>query len=383
MSRKTPPKSFADWTPPEKPAREYADRAEFAGMGPDEAAEHLVDLNADVVRMRESTRNQKVVAVKKVFMDLKSRGLDLASVGPDDIAEYREWLSAMVDEGVWQENYLAHIARAWNSAMAAVFGDRSLHMEGFRETPSKKKRLTASEMDRLIEAVPKVRFLSEHYRRAFDTWLKVNWCASARVGSLITDEMRVEHINWEDGVLSLEHMKNMDTAHEVVLNSRALVALRGWVAHLRDIPAWRGSETVLFCGPDGSPLSHKWCNQSLKKAAVTAGINKPVSTHVVRKSAGTFMARHNSRYAREQLGISEKVFEKHYNVPLIEDRLSRRDLLPGSDWTPKTAEEIAGVASLALREGKITPDEHEARLSEAEKLRSLPTWGREEDPAYG
>lgn len=70
-------------------------------------------------------------------------------------------------------------------------------------------------------------------------------------------------------------------------------------------------------------------NESLKAAAVAAGVHKPVSTHVVRKSVGTLMGRDNPKLAQLQLGISEAVFNAHYNQPLLEDRLARRDLVPG------------------------------------------------------
>lgn len=67
-----------------------------------------------------------------------------------------------------------------------------------------------------------------------------------------------------------------------------------------------------------------------------SGIKKKVTTHVPRKGAGTHMAKENPRLAREQLGITQKVFEKHYNQPTVGDRIEHRDLVLGAQPTPRT-----------------------------------------------
>ena len=57
-------------------------------------------------------------------------------------------------------------------------------------------------------------------------------------------------------------------------------------------------------------------------------------TRVIRKSVRTIIAKQNPRFARDQLGISNRVFEEHYNQPTIEDRLERGEILPGYGWYP-------------------------------------------------
>jgi hypothetical protein len=69
-------------------------------------------------------------------------------------------------------------------------------------------------------------------------------------------------------------------------------------------------------------------NATLARACVRTGWTARLTTHGIRKSVGTIMARQNQRYALKQLGIKKKVFDQNYNQPTGEDRLERRDLEP-------------------------------------------------------
>jgi hypothetical protein len=53
--------------------------------------------------------------------------------------------------------------------------------------------------------------------------------------------------------------------------------------------------------------------------------------------------------AREQLGITDKVFQKHYNQPALEDRLQHHDLLMGDEETPPQQQACIGTLRLVAR----------------------------------
>ncbi len=150
----------------------------------------------------------------------------------------------------------------------------------------------------------------------------------SRVGSLLTPATTVDHIQWADNILVLGHMKNTD-GHEIVLTDRAVSALRRLVEALQRSPVWHGRTTPLFLGPNGRVMTLQWLNRAPKRAAATAGVRKHVTTHVFRHSPGTPIGLENPKLAMQQRGVTEEVFQRHYNKPSPQDRPTRRDVLPG------------------------------------------------------
>ncbi len=92
-------------------------------------------------------------------------------------------------------------------------------------------------------------------------------------------------------------MKNSDGTHTVVLTDRAVRALRAWVRGLHASPTWRGPATPLFTGPDGRVVTNKWLNEVMKRVAAIAGVQKRVTSHVYRHTAGTLIGRENPKLA--------------------------------------------------------------------------------------
>ena len=164
-------------------------------------------------------------------------------------------------------------------------------------------------------------------RPAFRTYLETAWSTGARIGSLLG--VAAGDINWANRTLRLRHMKTKD-GHTAILSTRATTQLQNWIDCLSQSPPWIGLGTRLLVTPNGRPLTGQWINWQLKRCAARAGITKRVSTHVIRKSVGTIMARNNPKLAQLQLGITSYVFNTHYKQPLLEDRLKRRDLLPAT-----------------------------------------------------
>lgn len=124
-------------------------------------------------------------------------------------------------------------------------------------------------------------------------------------------------------------------------------------------------------------------NRSLKMLAALAEVRKHVTTHIIRKSSGTLMARENPRLAREQLGVTEKVFEKHYNQPTIKDRMTRRDIVPGATARSRSVEERIGALYLDLAKGKISQVEFDREFTRCKLDGSVAPELRPHDPSFG
>lgn len=403
-------------------------REAFRGLPPEAAARFLVDFHMSRKPLREVTAAQKDMVFRQIAENLAERGLDFSSVTPDDMATYREWLRALVENQSIAQSYAAHIVSSWNASIRLAFGEKgrpgeSLLMRGFQQRPRQVQRFDEEEFQALVSASHRIRYRSPDDREAFQVYLELEWSTGARVGSLTptgrrkrkkldaepipepepTPEVEEElpedwsvtvtvgDIDWDNGTIRLRHMKNRPE-HVAILTERAVEKLRQRVASLRAKAYWRGDETPILASSTtrkgrlpGRPLTPQALNRMLKKSAAMAGIRKRTTSHVLRKSVGTHIAKHNPRFAQDQLGITAKIFEAHYNQPTLEDRLERRDILPGAvTASPRTPDEMVGQAWLNYSQGRMSRADFEAVVLRADRERAQPNVpGTAEMTGYG
>lgn len=352
-----PPRpQFETFTAPLVPAPP-AGRSDFAGLTPKAATARLIATYAQRELSFYTVRQKKVI-LTHVLNQLAKRNIDLATVETGDLALYRAYLADLVERKAISRNYAAHQVIQWNATMRAVFSETArpgegLIMRGFKQTPRLIEHLTQHDFAALLDAVSLRRWQNRYYAELMRTYLEVAWCAAARIGSIIHAKLTVGDIDLDRGVMHLRRVKNR-AQHDVVLSMRAVHRLSWWIAYLEHSPHWKGRDTPLFMGPRGDVVSHQLVNRSLHELAARAGLNKNVTSHVFRKSAGTLMALVNPKLAQEQLGITENVFNRHYNQPLLEDRLAHREILPGVTTAHPSPEEGVGHAYLRFQRGDIT-----------------------------
>lgn len=383
---KSPKPSFADFRPQQREGPEHLRRESFQGLSPEDAADRLVRFLEGRKDFRRITLDQKRVVLRKMLSDFQKKGLDLGTISTSDTATYREYLRELVDRGLISESYAGHVVAQWDSTVRAAFGEKGkpgegLLMRGFRQHVRMVEHLTEEDFAALLSASRQILFEEEHYRELFLAYLELAWSTGSRIGSLLGGNLRVADLDFERQVARFRHMKNVPE-HTAVLTPRAAMRLRAWADRLSSAPSWNGPETPVFVGPSGNPVASQWINRKLKQAAARAGIRKPISTHVIRKSVGTLMGRENPKLAQLQLGITAKVFNAHYNQPLLEDRLAKRNILPGSGWKPRTPEEIAGSAALAFESGRLSREEYERQIGLARSMKSTPETGTYSTPGY-
>lgn len=387
--RKSLRPTFDKWRPSTgpNPANQPVDRAGFAGLEPRAAARRLVEVfrerHEGIAASTGAKRTQQLTAVLTEFARV---GKDLSSLTPSDVTAFRAYLKGLVDGGDLSQNTAAVWVDVWNVTVRVVFREAGKAGEGLlmKTMPKVAKaidHLTQAELDAMVQTIPRTRFESDHNRSAFRAWIEIQWCAGPRVGSLMKGAAEIRDVDWARQVIRLRKVKNR-RHHEIVLTPRAMVALSSHVELLRQSAAWHGDGTPLFCDAKGNPLSDDFANEGLKRVAIAAGIRKSVTTHAIRKAAGTLIAKHNPRLAQEQLGITERVFNRHYNQPTLQDRIDRRDILPGGEWTPTSPEEIAGAALLDLLAGRSSKDEFDAHVAKARALAGLDNPRRYPPPGY-
>lgn len=372
MKRTKKTVDFASFEPQvHEPAHRTLAREVFRGLPPEDVAKAMADAHAQRVRLRPITRNQKEMVMRLVLDALAAKGHDVATADAKVMSAYREWLRARVEAGDISESYAGHIAIQWNATVRCVFGEeasRELRFKGFKQHERKIVRRSPEDMAAIIAAAHKLGARTRDDKEAFIAYLELAWPTAGRAGSLLVEECRFADVDWQKGTVRFQHVKNKDL-HEVVLSERAVARLRERRAYCMTRPWWRGEETPIIAGRSGRPLTLETINNKLKAAAARAGFTDRVTSHVIRKSSGTMMARENPRYAREQLGITAKVFEKHYNQPTIEDRLERRDLVPTVQEGPDA---LIGRAFMDLQAQRITSAEFQDILERANRMRAAP-----------
>ncbi len=328
----TPTASFKDYVPRPKPQRPAGDRSAYAKLPPDEAAHQLIQAMRERLKLADITAKQKRTVVRKILTDMHSRDRDLATIGTEDIALYREFLQARVEEGTLAQTSVSHIAKVWNSTIRTVFHEENqpgegLIMRGCSEQPRLVEHVTEDEFARMLHVLFDYHFEDDHDGVLFQTYLRLDWCCGARIGSLAYGRLQVRDLHLDEAYAILRDMKT-GRPHTIVLSDGAVKALRDWVQTIRSNPTWKGEETPIFMHADGSLTQPAWINRHLKAVARKAGITQVVTSHVLRKSVGTIIAQTNPKFAAMQLGISSKVFSLHYHQPRREDCLALRHLLP-------------------------------------------------------
>ncbi|MFA5944346.1 MAG: tyrosine-type recombinase/integrase [Candidatus Thermoplasmatota archaeon] len=388
MTTKAKP-DFASFVAPEAAKVEVMDRARYAGLSPAAAAELVVvDYHAKKI-LEASTRRNKVVVMRKILTELGEQGFNLATLTTVGTTAYRAYLRHLVDQGHISENYAYNIVKDWNATVNLLFGERDikpgqgLKMKGFRQTAKQGDHLTIDEMETMIARLPELRMQNEHYRSALHTYLEVAMSSAGRWDSIGAPETTFSCVDWSKGAIRFPKVKNRDQ-HDALLTERALRRLQDQRKFLIKHKSWLGEDkTPIMMGPRGKVVTYQTMNDSLHRLAALAHIRKNVTTHVPRKSVGTHMAKENPRLAREQLGITQKVFEKHYNQPTLEDRMDRRDLLPGASATIKSPAERIGALYLDLAKGKISQQEFDQELGRGLLADATKPKAKDQDAAYG
>ncbi|HLF16104.1 MAG TPA: tyrosine-type recombinase/integrase [Candidatus Thermoplasmatota archaeon] len=352
---------------------ETVDRNRYAGLTPSEAATLAVADYAARIPLRPTTRTEKAYVLGRILEDLRQKGRDLSNVDQETLRGLRDYYGAKVEQDKMSENYAYNLVKEWNALMGALFGDKKkpgegLRMKsGFRQTPRQVEVLDVEDYDGMLAQVANRKWMGVLNRGAVVTYLEIAMSTAGRSKSILSPQATFKNIDYEKGVYTFWDVKNIETGDflQVVLTDRCVERLRTWESELRRESRWSGPETPIMQAERGI-LTYQSLLKALKDLAALAGLKKPVTTHVLRKSTGTHMARKDRKLAREQLGITQKIFDLHYDQPRLKDRLEQRDIIPGASATYATMEVKMGQLTRQFREGKISEEEWKRELTRLE-----------------
>lgn len=254
---------------------------------------------------------------------------------------------------------------------------------GFKQTPKQVEILDVEDFDAMIREIPNRRWMGDLNRGAVETYVELSMATAGRSKSILSPMATFGDIDWQQGTFTFRDVKNLDTGEflQVVLTERVMNRLRTWESEIRRSGKWGGPETPIMTAERGI-LTYQSLLKALKDLASLARLRKRVATHVIRKSTGTHMARKDPKLAREQLGITQEVFDRHYDQPRLKDRLEQRDIIPGSTpTTPAGMEGRIGQLTMQLRQGKISQAEWEHELSRLELQDATRPASKAHDPS--
>jgi site-specific recombinase XerD len=364
------------------------DRATYAGLPPQEAARKAMEDYAARKPMRRSTKREKMYILSRMLEDLAQKGRDLSNVDQATLRELRDYVAVQVERQEITENYAYNLVKEWNAAMGALFGDNKrpgegLRMKsGFKQTPKQVEILDVEDIDAMLREVPNRRWMSQLNRGAVETYLELSLATAGRSKSILSPEATFGDVDWVQGTFMFRDVKNLETGAflQVVLTERAINRLRAWENELRRAGKWKGPETPVMTAERGI-FTYQSLLKSLKDLAALARIRKRVATHVIRKSTGTHMARKDPKLAREQLGITQEVFDRHYDQPRLQDRLDQRDIIPGATTSYATMESRIGQLTMQMRQGKISQQEWEREVHRLELQEAVAPASKGHDPS--
>ncbi|HUR24993.1 MAG TPA: tyrosine-type recombinase/integrase [Candidatus Thermoplasmatota archaeon] len=377
---------FGDFVAPPAALVEIMDRRRYGGREPEDAARMLIEDYHAKRPLRPSTRRQKEVEFRKILRELGQKNVDMATVTTAVLTEYRAYLQSLVTTEEIDEDYAYNLVKDWNAMVNLLFGEKDnkpgtgLKMKGFRQTPKEVDHLDIEDIEAMIRVLPRRRFLDETYRGAMHTYLELSMASAGRWSSIGAAECTFADIDWVQGTIEFQVVKNRPK-HKAVLTERALRRLRDWRGELIRARRWKGEKTPIMTASRGV-VTYGLVNPALHDLATLAGIRKNVTTHVTRKSVGTHMGKENPRLAREQLGITDKVFQRHYNQPTVKDRIDRRDLLIGAEGSAKTAEARIGALFLQMRKGVISQQEFDREVSRGLLSEATKPQPKSDDSSY-
>ncbi len=183
---------------------------------------------------------------------------------------------------------------------ARITVDPTLNIEAPRLGRSLPKSLTETDVEALLQA-PDISSRNGMRDRAM---LEVLYATGLRVSELVG--LRLDQLNLRQGVIRVTGKGNKERL--VPLGEESIEWLERYIRDVRtDFFRGRQLDATLFPSNRGTPQTRQTFWYAIKRYAIQAGINKPLSPHVVRHAFATHLLNHGAdlRVVQMLLGHSD------------------------------------------------------------------------------
>jgi integrase/recombinase XerD len=252
------------------------------------ALEPLIDLYLDFLRTERGLSRNTLEAYGHDLRDWLEFLAHAGIAESDEVRpqHLREHLAALVRKGLSHRSQARHLA-ALRGLHLFLVRERYAKSDPTEEVESPRTRrklpcfLTLEEMARLLQA-PDASDSAGLRDRAL---LEVLYAAGLRVSELCS--LTPEDVNLRDGYLLARGKGSKERI--VPLGDWAVAALEGWLEKGRPVLLKGRTARYLFVGRPGRPLTRQGVWKLVKRYALKAGIEKPLSPHKLRHSFATHL----------------------------------------------------------------------------------------------
>lgn len=235
------------------------------------------------------------------FLGKQDPAKSLIDAGSNDI---QDWFGSKHDSGKAStaNRRLASLKRyfAWALDAGLIQKDPCLELQSAKQPPRTPKTLTESQVMELLES-PDIETPGGLRDRAM---LETLYATGLRVTELVT--LKVLHLSLNEGIVRVEMGKG-GKDRLVPLGAEAVHWLEAYLKNSRSLLLGNRPSDDLFVTRRGSAMSRQAFWQLIKKYALLADINAPLSPHVLRHAFATHLLNHGAdlRVVQLLLGHSD------------------------------------------------------------------------------
>lgn len=235
------------------------------------------------------------------FLGKQDPAKSLIDAGSNDI---QDWFGSKHDssKASTANRRLASLKRyfAWALDAGLIQKDPCLELQSAKQPPRTPKTLTESQVMELLES-PDIETPGGLRDRAM---LETLYATGLRVTELVT--LKVLHLSLNEGIVRVEMGKG-GKDRLVPLGAEAVHWLEAYLKNSRSLLLGNWPSDDLFVTRRGSAMSRQAFWQLIKKYALLADINAPLSPHVLRHAFATHLLNHGAdlRVVQLLLGHSD------------------------------------------------------------------------------
>lgn len=235
------------------------------------------------------------------FLGKQGPAKSLIDAGSNDI---QDWFGSKHDssKASTANRRLASLKRyfAWALDAGLIQKDPCLELQSAKQPPRTPKTLTESQVMELLES-PDIETPAGLRDRAM---LETLYATGLRVTELVT--LKVLHLSLNEGIVRVEMGKG-GKDRLVPLGAEAVHWLEAYLKNSRSLLLGNRPSDDLFVTRRGSAMSRQAFWQLIKKYALLADINAPLSPHVLRHAFATHLLNHGAdlRVVQLLLGHSD------------------------------------------------------------------------------
>lgn len=236
----------------------------------------------------------------KIFLNwLEQEDIELLQAEDQDIRRYLSSLHKLSARTVSRRLSSMRRFYAYSLREGQIKSDPTARIESPRLGRTLPKSLTETDIENLLDAPDE----SEAMGMRDKTMLEILYATGLRVSELV--ELKMGQVNQRQGVIRVLGKGNKERL--VPLGEEALDCLDRYLNHARSELLKGKNCEALFPSNRGKAMTRQTFWHLIKRYAILAGINKPLSPHVLRHAFATHLLNHGAdlRVVQMLLGHSD------------------------------------------------------------------------------